>query len=145
VQQAASFDDADADADFYRRLAKTSAKWARFETATTAWQRVMDRVGEEATADDWAGYAAALQGERTRKEEAIRALAKAYELAPSNHQYLHDQAVLVAQTGDAEKAIELFEQYKTASSPPPRDIAAIDARIATLRREMATPEEKPAD
>lgn len=133
VREAAKLDDPDANVSFYRRLAETTNKWAQFDASTAAWERVLQRVGDEATADDYAGYAAALQGERTRKQEAIAALAKAYELAPDRHEYLRDQATLVAQTDDASKAIELFERYKGTGHASPKETAAIDARIATLR------------
>ena len=53
--------------------------------------------------------------EQQRHAEARAALQQAVELSPSNSQYLGELAQLLARTGEAERALELFAQAKAAA------------------------------
>jgi tetratricopeptide (TPR) repeat protein len=135
VAEAAKTDDPDADLAFYRRLAKTAQRYGRHATAVDAMKIATGREG--VTAADWALYAEVLVHDQANIDEAIEALSRAYAMQPDQHQWLRDQAILVAQTTDTPRAIELFERYKQAIKDVPSEVQMIDARIAELK--SATP------
>jgi tetratricopeptide (TPR) repeat protein len=131
VAEAAKHDDPDADLGFYRRLAKSAQRHGRSATAVDAMKIAIGRPG--VTADDWALYAEVLQHDQANLEQAIDALGRAYSMQPDQHRWLRDQAILVAQTNDTKRAIELFERYKDIMRSVPHEVQMAEQRIAELK------------
>lgn len=129
--EAVRLDEPEADRDFYRRLAEMAASRGRFTVAIDALQRIIARG--EAEAEDYVALSHALQSDSKRLHEAIAALETAYGLKPEEHAWLHEQAVLMAQTTDKQAAIELFERYKEAVKDDAAQVAIAEERLAALR------------
>ncbi len=148
LAEASKVDQPEAPTSLYRDLANVAIDHARFEEAAAAIGIIINRG--EATAQDYAALANALAADSSRIEETIDALEKAYALDDTQHDWLRDRAILVAQTGDAEKALGLFEEYRAKVPGSTPELARIDVRIAELRRmvqaqaaEGAKPKAKP--
>jgi tetratricopeptide (TPR) repeat protein len=138
IAEAIRLDEPEADSDLYRRLADVARRRGRFAVAIDAIQRVIDRG--EATADDFVTLSHALQADPKRLDEAIAALAKAYELNPEAHDWLLERATLVAQTPDVDTAIAILEQYKATLDADSPERSSIDERIDLLRAPTAKKE-----
>jgi tetratricopeptide (TPR) repeat protein len=121
VEAAASMDDPKADAAFWRRLGDAAMRMARFESATSAYEKMVATGGT--SADDYRKLSKAMQGKKADVKEVISVLRKAYEAAPTEHQLLFEIAVLTAQIPDNAKAKTLLEEYleKTKGTDPKRD------------------------
>ena len=140
LAQAIAGDDPELGADYYRRLGEALASKGKYAEAATAYQRMIDRSAP-ATADDYNRLAVALQGVPERLSDAAVALRKAYELDPTRHEWLRDEAILLGQQPDKiSQAITRFEEFKTKVSDPAM-LTEADQRIAELRAQLAAPSE----
>lgn len=136
LKQAIAGDDPALTADYYRRLGEALAKKGMPGEAVTAYQRMIERA-DPATAADYNALAVALQGVPTRLAEASDALHKAYELDPTRHEWLRDEAILLGQQPDKiAQAIARFELLKTKVSDPAM-LKDTDTRIAELQAVQA--------
>lgn len=135
LNEAAKVDDPETPSNVYRRLAKTAADYAQFEAAASALGIIANRG--EATAQDHANRAGALQADSSRLADAVAAYAKAYELDPTSYEYLQQQATLLAQLEDYEKSIALFEEYKDKVGNHSPLVPMVDRRIAELQEALA--------
>lgn len=134
LHEAVTHADASVDDALLRRLGHLGSRNARFADAARAFELLVARG--TATADDYADLAHVLQADEARKPQAIEVLQIAYELAPTRHDLLLEQAVLTART-DREAAIALFERYKSAMAGNAEQVAVAERRIASLRAELA--------
>jgi len=134
--EAAKTDDPSATPADYDAVADALRKLGRYEASIAARKLAIAR---EDTAQRHAEMSAALQGIPGRNEEAMTQLARAYEMDPTGHQWLHDRATLMARDpARRREAAGLFKTYleRTRGEMPGRD-ARIEGRIAEL--ETATP------
>jgi len=134
LAEAVKADDPAVTSDQLRTLARLAANDARFAEAARALQIVRDRG--DATADDWYALAQALQADPANHNSTLEALAKVSELDPKRHDALRERAVLHAQAGEREQALELFRRYRGAIASDAKEAEAIDKRIAALEREL---------
>ena len=135
MAEAAKVDDPQTPTDTYRKLAAAASDFAQYATTATALGVVVNRG--EATSEDYAALAVALQADPSRTGEAIDAYARAYELDPKGYEYLREQATLLAQVQEHEKAIELFKAYKEKVGAHSPLVPAVDARIRDLEARVA--------
>jgi tetratricopeptide (TPR) repeat protein len=134
LDEAARVDAPELDDGVYRQLGEAALKRARFDAAASALGIVTARGN--GTANDYAELARALQHGSTRLDEAIAALARAYELDPTQHEWLRKRGVLLAQTEDTARAIEAFEQYIEAVGEDGPQVAGVKTRLAELRAKV---------
>lgn len=138
LTEAIAGDDPGLDAAYYRRLGEALQLKGMFEAAATAFTRMIER-SQPATAADRYLLATVLQGVPARLAEAADELHRAYELDPTQHAWLRDEAILLSQQPDkSAQAIARFEEFKTKISDP-AVLADIDRRIAELKPPEATP------
>lgn len=137
LEQAIAEDDPTADADFYRRMAGALRKVPLFREAGVAYQRMIARLPAPAAAD-FAQLAEVLQGVPEREAEAAAALHRAFELDPSQLDYLRDEGLLLAQIFDRRaEALTLLTRYRElVAATAPDKAAAIDRNIVTLQYEL---------
>lgn len=132
LKEAIAADEPGLDAMYYRRLGEALQNKGMFDAAVTAFTRMIER-SQPATAADHYLLATVLQGVPARLTEATDALRRAYELDPTQHAWLRDEAILLAQQPDkSAQAIARFEEFKTKTSDP-AVLADIDRRIEELR------------
>lgn len=131
VEAAAAMEDPKADAGFWRRLGDTAMRMARFESAKSAYEKMVAAGGK--SADDYRKLSSAMQGAKADVKDVISVLGKAYEAAPTEHDILFEIATLTAQIPDDAKARELLEEYleKTKGKDPGRD-ELVKTRIKEL-------------
>ncbi len=136
LEQAIAGDDPELPADYYRRLGEALRHKGMFNEAVIAYERMLVRIPTP-TATDQNLLAEALQAAPKRELEAAAAVRKAYELDPTRHEWLRDEALLLAQVPETyAQAIERFELLKTRVTTPNVHEEA-DRMIATLRRQLA--------
>lgn len=145
LKQAIAGDEPGLDAAYYRRLGEALQSKGMFESAATAFTRMIERSQPAATAADHYLLATVLQGVPTRLAEASDALHRAYELDPTQHAWLRDEAILLGQQqGKLAQAITRFEEFKTKTTDP-AVIADTDRRIAELKATLEpAPSKAPA-
>lgn len=135
LAEAVETDDPNVGSDRLRELARLAAANARYAEAARALEIVGNRG--EATVDDWSALAQALQADPSRIDDALGALTKVSELDPTRKGVQRDRAVLLAQAGRREEALDLFRSYRAAIAGDAKEAAVIDKRIAALERELA--------
>ena len=139
LKQAIAGDEPDLDAAYYRRLGEALQSKGMYEAAATAFTRMIERSKPAATAADHYLLAVVLQGVPSRIAEASEQLRRAYELDPTQHAWLRDEAILLGQQSDKiAQAIVRFEEFKTKTQDPAM-IADTDRRIAELKPLIAAP------
>lgn len=145
LEQAIAGDEPGLDADYYRRLGQGLQTKGMYESAATAFTRMIERSQPAATAADHYMLSVVLQGVPSRIVDATVALHRAYELDPSQHAWLRDEAILLGQQPDKfAEAIARFEEFKTKTTDA-AVIADTDRRIGELKRQAeATPSPPPA-
>ncbi len=141
LTQAATAAPATAPSDLYRRLGDTAIAKARFDAARAAYGVLLAR--KEATADDLAHYAHALQADPNTTDEAIDVYARAYALDDTRHEFLVKRGTLLAQTGDDARAIDVFEQYMKVAALEGKARDALQRRIDGLRARATASAQKP--
>lgn len=138
LKQAIAADEPDLDAAYYRRLGEALQLKGMYDDAATAFTRMIER-SKPATAADHYLLATVLQGVPSRIAEASDRLHTAYELDPSQHAWLRDEAILLGQQPDkAEQAIARFEELRSKITDPAL-IADTERRIAELRPAVTPP------
>jgi tetratricopeptide (TPR) repeat protein len=143
LSQAIGADEPGLDADYYRRLGEGLQARGRFNDAATAYERMIER-SPKPTAADHALLATVLQGVPARLSDASEQLRKAYELDPTRHEWLRDEAILLGQQPDKiAQAIARFEEFKTKTTAADV-IADTDRRIAELKQELNAVKEAPS-
>ncbi len=136
LKQAIAGDDPALTADYYRRLGDALSHKGMYNDAATAYERMITRAAKP-TGADYNLLAVALQGVPTRVADAADALGKAYALEPTRHEWLRDQAILLAQLPDKiAQSIVLFEKFKTTVTAPDL-VAETERRIAELQSLLA--------
>lgn len=131
IEQALLADDPALDDTYHRRFGAAMMAQGLAKEAAVSFERMMSRI--KPTAADWYLLSTALQGVPERLGEAADAAGKAYELDPTRHEWLREQAILLGQIPDKiAQAIALFETYR-GKVDDPATIADIDRRIAELR------------
>ncbi len=144
LTQAIGADDPALDADYYRRLGEGLRVRGRYEDAATAFTRMIERTPKP-TAADHALLATVLQGVPSRLSDAADQLRKAYELDPTRHEWLRDEAILLGQQPDKiAQAIARFEEFKTKTTAADV-IADTDRRIGELQYELSAVKEAPSE
>jgi tetratricopeptide (TPR) repeat protein len=132
LKQAIAGDAPDLDADYYRRLGEALVHRGHYPDAVTAYQRMIER-SKAPSATDYNLLATTLQGVPSRLAEASDALRKAYELDPTRHEWLRDEAILLGQQQDKiAQAIARFEEFKGKTTDPAL-LKDTDQRIAELK------------
>jgi tetratricopeptide (TPR) repeat protein len=131
---AADIDDPAVGADTYRTLAKAAHDDGQFDTEASALTIVVARDG--ATAEDYSALAGALSADPQRRDEAAEAYGKAYAADGTRYEDLRKRSVLLAQLGQAEEAIQGFEEYieKAGAHSPHR--MGVQQRIAELKARL---------
>lgn len=138
LEQAIAEDDPTADADFYRRMAGALRKVPMFREAGVAYQRMIARLPAPAAAD-FAQLAEVLQGVPDNEAQAAAALHRAFELDPTQLDYLRDEGLLLAQVFDRRaEALALLKRYRDAvAKSAPDKAAVVDRNIDGLEYELA--------
>lgn len=132
LKQAIAADEPDLDAAYYRHLGEALQLKGMFDDAATAFTRMIER-SKPATAADHYLLATVLQGVPARIAEATDQLHRAYELDPTQHAWLRDEAILLGQQADKlEQAIARFEELRGKLTDTAL-IADTDRRLAELR------------
>ena len=132
LAQASETDDPKADADFYRRLAKTAQDKGDLLAGAQAMRFALDRGADDAS--DHAFYAECLSGEHDTLPDAIAAYRAALAKEPDHHQWRYDMGSLLAQTGHPLEAIaELRSFLQATEGQDERRDAKIRAWIAELQ------------
>ncbi len=132
LAQASETDDPKADADFYRRLAKTAQDKGDFLAGAQAMRFALDRGADDAA--DHAFYAECLSGEQDTLPDAIAAYRAALAKDPEQHRWRYDMGSLLAQTGHPLEAItELRTFLQATEGQDERRDAKIRAWIAELQ------------
>ena len=143
LKQAIGADAPDLDAEYYRRLGEALARKGMYADAATAYQRMIERT-DKPTALDYSLLATTLQGVPSRLAEASDALHRAYELDPTRHEWLRDEAILLGQQPDKiAQAIARFGEFRGKTTDP-AVLKDIDERIAELERVQAAMNAPPA-
>jgi tetratricopeptide (TPR) repeat protein len=133
LKQAIAGDEPGLDAAYYRRLGEALQSKGMYESAATAFTRMIERSQPAATAADHYLLATVLQGVPARLTEASDELHRAYELDPTQHAWLRDEAILLGQQPDKiAQAIARFEEFKTKTTDP-AVLADTDRRIGELK------------
>ncbi|MBK7825489.1 tetratricopeptide repeat protein [Nannocystis sp.] len=139
LKQAIAADEPDLDAAYYRHLGEALQLKGMYDDAATAFTRMIERSKPTATAADHFLLATVLQGVPSRIAEASDRLHMAYELDPSQHAWLRDEAILLGQQPDkVEQAIARFEEFRSKITDPAL-IADTERRIAELRPAITPP------
>ena len=136
LEQSAKAVPAEASTDLYRRVGRAALSLARFQAAEAALGIVVAR--NEAEAQDYGDYAAAVQGAKSSLDLAIDAYIKGYALDPTRTEWLREASTLLSQSGDEERALEYLEKYAGAAGLTGRDKQLLDQRIADLRAKVGT-------
>lgn len=143
LKQAIGADAPDLDADYYRRLGEALVHKGNYPDAVTAYQRMIER-SKPPTAADYNLLATTLQGVPSRLAEASDALHRAYELDPTRHEWLRDEAILLGQQQDKiAQAIAKFEEFRGKTTDPAMQ-KDTDQRIAELKTVLAAMSAPPA-
>lgn len=131
IDQALAADDPGLDEAYYRRLGLALKERGLAADSLIAFERMMQRITP--TAADWWLLSEALQGVPDRTAEAAEAARKAYELDPTQLEWLRVEAILVGRAPDKiAQSIALFEEYKSKVKDP-EQLADADRKIAELR------------
>ncbi len=139
LEQAAKAEPAEAPTELYRRVGASALGLARFAAAEAAYGIVVAR--NEADANDYGQYAAAVQGAKSSLELAIDAYLRGYELDPTKTEWLREAATLMSQSGDDERALAQLEKYAAVANLGERDKQLLDRRIEQLRTKVASKSE----
>jgi tetratricopeptide (TPR) repeat protein len=131
LDQAIAADDPGLDDAYYRRFGAALMARGLAKEATVAYERMIAR--SKPTAADWYLLSEALQGVPERLTDAADAARKAYEMDPSQHEWLRTEAILLSQIPDKiAQAIARFEEYRAKIKDP--DLQQdTDRRLAELR------------
>lgn len=144
LKEAIAGDEPDLDAAYYRRLGEALQSRGMYEAAATAFTRMIERSQPPASAADHYLLATVLQGVPSRLAEATDEIRRAYELDPTQHAWLRDEAILLGQQPDKiALAIARFETFKTKITDP-AVIADTERRIAELKPLLAPAPPPPA-
>jgi tetratricopeptide (TPR) repeat protein len=144
LTQAIGADDPGLDAAYYRRLGEGLQLRGRYEDAATAFARMIERLPAP-TAADHALLATVLQGVPSRLADAADQLRRAYELDPTRHEWLRDEAILLGQQPDKiAQAIARFEEFKKKTTAADV-IADTDRRISELQYQLNAVKEAPSE
>lgn len=136
--EAAKTDEPEASAKDYDAVADTLRKYGEYAASVEA--RTL-AIAREDAAFRHAELSAALQGLPDQSDAAVAELARAYEMDPTQHKWLLDQATLTARDpARREEATTLFEKFLAATKGevPSRD-TRIEARIAELKAPAPAP------
>lgn len=138
LEQATADDDPGADAEFFRRLSAALVRTGLLREASETMRRMIERLPEPSAAD-FAALANILQGMPKREVEAAEALHRAFELDPSQLDYLRDEALLLAQVPERRaEALERLLRYRDSIRTTEPDKAAnVERQIADLQYDLA--------
>lgn len=140
LEQAIGADDPALDDAYYRRFGAALMARGLAREAAVAYERMVARTN--ATAADWYLLGEALQGVPERLADASDAMRRAYELDPTQDDWLRTEAILLGQQPDKiAQALARLELYRTKIKDPEL-LADTDRRLEELRRLEQRP---PAD
>lgn len=128
---ASEVDDPKGSKELYYELAEANRKAGQYEAAAASVRTALKR---EESADGHEKLSHMLQSIPGKEQEAIEALARAYELDPDKHELLFERATLLGQsTKTVGEAAELFREYQgKIESSDPEKAKTLDSRIAEL-------------
>ncbi len=120
----------------HRLLARNEAGLGDFRAAHLAQARVLEILGDEATAVDYADYAdlLVLAAGGYVSPEAEAALLKVLDRDPRNGTARYYSGLLAAQTGRPDVAFRIWQTLLTQSAPDEPWVPAIRAQIEELAR-----------
>lgn len=138
--EVAKNDDPATTAATYATAGEALRKVGAYNTAVMALKKALER---EDTAELHVALSRVMQSMPDKLEDAAMELGIAYEMAPDELDYLHEQATVLAQTGKWSEAADLFEGYleKTKGEDKARDKRVQD-RIDELRRWAKLPDDQ---
>ena len=143
LSEAAQTDDAKADADLYRRIAKAARRRGQHPVRADAMATLIGRG--EATVDDYVERARALSADSASLREAAEVLRVALEQAPERHDLILERGVIIAQTQDFETAATVLRNYlEVAPADAPKRKMA-EQRLKVLEAKLGPPDQPPAE
>lgn len=117
-----------------RLLARNEAGLGNFAEARAAQERVLELMGENARAQDWADYAdiLVLAAGGYVSPEAERALAEALRRDPSNGPAMYYSGLAMIQTGRPDLGFRIWDALLAQSRPADPWVMPVRARIREL-------------